>query len=84
MGPKLSMQQQHMLQPATYTYQADQRFLVQRFKRFTIHPELESAPAPLVKIVSRANARRNPESGVSNYLPPELTAWIVSYTLHYA
>ena len=43
--------------------QADQRFLVQRFKRFTIHPELESAPAPLVKIVSRGNDRRTPESG---------------------
>ncbi|HEV2040864.1 MAG TPA: hypothetical protein VGT81_12590, partial [Casimicrobiaceae bacterium] len=42
---------------------ADQRFLVQRFKRFTIHPELESAPAPLVKIVFRGNARRTPESG---------------------
>ncbi|MGB7965138.1 MAG: hypothetical protein WCF64_02680, partial [Methylocella sp.] len=43
--------------------QADQRFLVQRFKRFAIHPELESAAAPLVKIVSRGNARRTPESG---------------------
>ncbi|MGB6326941.1 MAG: hypothetical protein WBG11_14520, partial [Methylocella sp.] len=38
-------------------------FLVQRFKRLTIHPELESAAAPLVKIVSRGNARRTPESG---------------------
>ena len=27
---------------------ADQRFLVQRFKLFTIHPELKSAPPPLV------------------------------------
>jgi hypothetical protein len=42
--------------------EADQHFLIQRLKRFTIHPELESAPAPLVKIVSRGNARRTPES----------------------
>ena len=37
--------------------QADQRFLVQRFKRFMIHPELESAPASLVKIDSRRRER---------------------------
>ena len=37
--------------------QADQRFLVQRFKHFMIHPELESAPASLVKIDFRCRER---------------------------
>jgi hypothetical protein len=35
--------------------QADQCFLVERFNCFPIHPELESVPQPLVKIIRRAS-----------------------------
>ena len=43
--------------------QADQCFLVERINRFTIHPELESAPPPLVKIARRADNQLTLKTG---------------------
>src|ERR1019366_8856200 len=47
--------------------QAYQRIFVERFKRFAIHPKLESVSNPLVKNQKLDQPSNNPKVGVSNY-----------------
>jgi len=59
---------------ALHQNQADQRFLADRFKRFTIHAGRESAATRLGKIVSRGYGRRTPKgSAITSNLCVKVT-----------